>query len=41
MFVQILIPIILPGILTAGVFAFIGAWNELFSALCLMKHPSP
>jgi multiple sugar transport system permease protein len=40
MFVQILIPIILPGILTAGVFAFIGAWNELFSALCLMKTPS-
>jgi multiple sugar transport system permease protein len=40
MFVQILIPIILPGILTAGVFAFIAAWNELFSALCLMKTPA-
>jgi len=39
MFFRILIPIILPGILTAGVFAFIGAWNELFAALCLMKSP--
>lgn len=34
---KILIPVILPGILTAGVFAFINAWNELFFALCLMK----
>lgn len=37
---KILIPVILPGILTAGVFAFINAWNELFFALCLMKTQS-
>lgn len=37
---KILIPVILPGILTAGVFAFINAWNELFFALCLMKTPA-
>lgn len=36
---KILLPVILPGILTAGVFAFINAWNELFFALCLMKSP--
>ena len=40
MFFRILVPIILPGILTAGVFAFIGAWNELFAALCLMRTPA-
>ncbi len=40
MITRILIPVILPGILTAGVFAFVNAWNELFFALCLMKDPA-
>lgn len=39
-FFKILIPNILPGVLTAAIFAFIGAWNEFFFALCFMKSPS-
>lgn len=39
MFIRILFPNILPGILTAAIFAFIGAWNEFFFALCFMKSP--
>lgn len=36
---KILLPNILPGVMTAGIFAFIGAWNEFFFALCFMKSP--
>ena len=36
MFAVILLPNILPGVLTAAIFAFIGAWNEFFFALCFM-----
>lgn len=39
MFFKILLPNILPGVLTAAIFAFIGAWNEFFFALCFMKSP--
>ena len=39
MFALILLPNILPGVLTAAIFAFIGAWNEFFFALCFMKSP--
>ncbi len=39
MFAVILLPNILPGVLTAAIFAFIGAWNEFFFALCFMKSP--
>ena len=38
-FTRILLPNILPGVVTAGIFAFIGAWNEFFFALCFMKSP--
>lgn len=40
MFAKILLPNILPGVLTAAIFAFIGAWNEFFFALCFMKSPN-
>jgi multiple sugar transport system permease protein len=39
MFVKILLPNILPGVLTAGIFAFIGAWNEFFFALSFLRSP--
>ena len=39
MFFRIMLPNILPGVLTAAIFAFIGAWNEFFFALCFMKSP--
>jgi multiple sugar transport system permease protein len=39
MFIKILIPNILPGVLTAGIFAFIGAWNEFFFALSFLRSP--
>ena len=39
MFFYVLLPTILPGVLTGGVFAFIVAWNELFFALCLIQSP--
>lgn len=37
MFTKVMLPNILPGVLTAGIFAFIGAWNEFFFALCFLK----
>lgn len=36
---KIVLPNILPGVMTAGIFAFIGAWNEFFFALCFIKSP--
>jgi len=39
MFIKIMLPIILPGVLTAGIFSLIGAWNEFFFALVFMKSP--
>jgi len=38
--VRILIPVIAPGILTGGIFAFITSWNELFFSLSLIRSPA-
>jgi multiple sugar transport system permease protein len=35
----ILIPLILPGLVATGLYAFINAWNEFFFALVLLKSP--
>ena len=37
--VRILIPLILPGLVATGLYAFINAWNEFFFALVLLKSP--
>ena len=37
--VRILIPLILPGLIATGLYAFINAWNEFFFALVLLKSP--
>ena len=36
---RILIPLILPGLVATGLYAFINAWNEFFFALVLVKSP--
>ncbi len=36
---QILIPLIMPGLVATGLYAFINAWNEFFFALVLLKSP--
>lgn len=36
---HILIPLILPGLIATGLYAFINAWNEFFFALVLLKSP--
>ncbi len=36
---QILIPLIVPGLVATGLYAFINAWNEFFFALVLLKSP--
>ena len=33
-------PLLLPGIVASGLFAFVSAWNEFFFALVLLKTPS-
>jgi multiple sugar transport system permease protein len=33
---MIMVPLVLPGIVTAGLFAFFGSWNELLAALILI-----
>lgn len=35
---HVTIPLIMPGIITAAIFAFIGAWNEFLFALVLMTN---
>lgn len=35
----ILVPLILPGLVATGLYAFINAWNEFFFALVLLKSP--
>jgi multiple sugar transport system permease protein len=35
----ILIPLIIPGLVATGLYAFINAWNEFFFALVLLKSP--
>ncbi len=36
---HVLVPLIVPGLVATGLFAFINAWNELFFALVLLKSP--
>jgi multiple sugar transport system permease protein len=33
---MIMVPLVMPGIVTAGLFAFFGSWNELLAALILL-----
>jgi multiple sugar transport system permease protein len=33
MLYRVMVPIVLPGIITVGLFAFFSSWNELFAAL--------
>jgi len=35
----VVFPLLLPGIVASGLFAFISAWNEFFFALVLLKTP--
>ena len=35
-----MLPLLLPGILTAGLFAFFSAWNDFFGALILLNDQS-
>jgi multiple sugar transport system permease protein len=35
----ILLPLIIPGLVATGLYAFINAWNEFFFALVLLKSP--
>jgi multiple sugar transport system permease protein len=39
MLVQVVLPLSLPGLVTAAIFAFIAAWNEYIVALTLMTDP--
>jgi multiple sugar transport system permease protein len=36
---HILLPLIVPGLVATGLFAFINAWNEFFFALVMLKSP--
>lgn len=38
--VGVMVPMVLPGIVTIGLFAFLLAWNEFFAALILLTHES-
>jgi multiple sugar transport system permease protein len=33
---RMMLPLLMPGIITAGLFAFFAAWNEFFAALILL-----
>ena len=35
MFRQVMLPLVLPGVITVALFAFFAAWNEFFGALIL------
>lgn len=37
--IHILIPLMIPGLVATGMYAFITAWNEFFFALVLLKEP--
>ena len=37
---DVLLPLMLPGIIAVGVFAFLDAWNNLFFPLALVTRPS-
>ncbi len=37
---KVMLPIVLPGIITAGIYAFLNAWNEFLAALIFMNQQS-
>ena len=37
---RVMLPIVLPGIITAGIYAFLNAWNEFLAALIFMSKQS-
>lgn len=37
---RVMLPIVLPGIITAGIYAFLNAWNEFLAALIFMNKQS-
>ncbi len=37
---RVMLPIVLPGIITAGIYAFLNAWNEFLAALIFMNQES-
>lgn len=37
---RVMLPIVLPGIITAGIYAFLNAWNEFLAALIFMNQQS-
>lgn len=37
---RVMLPIVLPGIITAGIYAFLNAWNEFLAALIFMNNQS-
>jgi multiple sugar transport system permease protein len=36
---RVMLPIVMPGLVTVGLFAFFSAWNELFAALIYLSDP--
>lgn len=40
MLTRIMLPLVLPGIVTVGLFAFLNAWNEFLAALVLLTNQS-
>lgn len=39
MLVRVMIPIVVPGLITVGLFAFLNAWNEYLAALIYLNKP--
>ena len=39
MITRILMPLIVPGLIATGLYAFVNAWNEFFFALVMLKSP--
>jgi multiple sugar transport system permease protein len=37
---RILLPSVMPGVITVAIFAFLGAWNDFFAPLILISDPS-
>ncbi len=37
---RVMLPVVLPGIITAGIYAFLNAWNEFLAALIFMNQQS-
>lgn len=37
---SVMLPIVMPGVVTIGLFAFLAAWNEFFAAIILLTKES-